>query len=71
MFKSHYLFQTERKKLYFKEYINVLTKIKIIYKKKHYESKLKESKSDSQQLQNTIRFALPTNCKHAFATSLR
>ena len=32
-FKPHYLFRTEREKLYFKKYVNVLIKIKTIFKK--------------------------------------
>ena len=45
-------------------------KIKTISKKRYYETKLEESKSDLRQIWNTIRSALPTNRKNVTATSL-
>ena len=69
MFKSQYILGAEREKSYFKKYINVLTKIKTISKKRYYETKLKESKSDLRQIWNTIRSVLPTNRKNVTATS--
>ena len=46
-----------------------VTKIKTISKKRHYETKLEQSKSDLRQIWNTIRSVLPTNRKHVIATS--
>ena len=69
MFKSHYILGAEREKSYFKKYINVLTKIKTISKKRYYETKLEESKSDLRQIWNTIRSVLPSNRKNVTATS--
>ena len=69
MFKSHYILGAECEKSYFKKYINVLTKIETISKKRYYETKLEESKSDLRQIWNTIRSVLPTNRKNVTATS--
>ena len=69
MFKSHSILGAEREKSYFKKDINVLTKIKTISKKRYYETKLEESKSDLRQIWNTIRSVLPTNRKNVTATS--
>ena len=68
MFKWHYILGTEHEKSYFKKYINILTKIKTIFKKRHYVSKLDESKSDLLQIWSTLRSALPTNRKNVTAT---
>ena len=69
MFKSHYILGAEREKSYFKKYINVLTKIKTISKKRYYETKLEQSKSDLHQIWNTITSVLPTNRKNVTPTS--
>ena len=69
MFKSQYILGAEREKSYFEKYINVLTKIKTISKKRYYETKLEEIKSDLRQIWNTIRSVLPTNRKNVTATS--
>ena len=71
MFKSQYILGAEREKSYFKKYINVLTKIKTVSKKRYYETKLEESKSDLCQIWNTIRSVLPTNRKNVTASSPR
>ena len=58
MFKSHYILGTKCEKSYFKKHINVLTKIITISKKRYYETKLEESKSDLRQIWNTKRSVL-------------
>ena len=57
------------KNRFLKKYINVLTKIKTFSEKGCNESKLEENKGDLRQEWKIISFSLPTNRKHATATS--
>ena len=55
----------------FSKYINILTKIKTISKKRYYKSKLEENKSVLRQVWKIISSIFPTNRNYAyFLTSL-
>ena len=71
MFKSHFLSDNLEKKLYFKKYMNKLTKIKALSKKSYFTTELKINQKDPRKIWDILRSALPASSKRAPVTSLK
>ena len=50
MFKTHFLADDEKKKMLFKKYSNILTKIKSLSKKNYFTTKIKEEQYDPRKV---------------------
>ena len=73
MFKTHFLSDDDDKIIFYKKYVNKLTKLKALSKKDYFASAINDTPKDPRKLWNVIRSALPASqdCASAIPLSLK
>ena len=68
VFKTHFLYGNASQKLFFKRYSNKLTKIKAMFKRSYFKSKLQNHQGDVKKTWEILRKLLPASGKTSKVT---
>ena len=73
MFKTHFLSDDDDEIIFYKKYVNKLTKLKALSKTDHFSSAINDTIKDPRKLWNVIRSVLPAfqDCASAIPLSLK
>ena len=70
MFKTHFMSDDDDKIIFYKKYVNKLTKLKALSKKGYFSSAINDTQKDPRKLWNVIRSVLPASQDYASAIPL-